>query len=369
MSESAKMLRFPLVLLLICSLFVCTSCKKPKPLSILNKEKVAILELHNKAGLPVDEVQYLTDLVRQAGGRLPSDRYLVLTQENINVLLPPGTEIEDCVGTCAVDTARRMGATWILTGELLKFGGSLRLSLKLHNARTAALKGSSQMKADQAKDLEGKIQGEAVALFAKMDPSLQSLARRLKGGFVFEKIVMPELPTLPQAEDQKGKKTRKKRKNKRLRKLKEPKLKDVGALLSANFGDVDVAGLELYDAALTKEQDKAVSTEAKLKIWQDVLRRVPQAKAVAEDRIQTWSTFLAKEKQRKAQIAQRKKERNLKLLKEYQDLVNTKNKLLESRRQSSEIQKKRVTQRDQDWNKLSRLLGLKNRVVSRKNLF
>ena len=85
------------------------------------KERIAVLDLRNRSGAKDSEVLYLTSLLRQAASRLPTSRFSVMTKNNILVLLPPNTKLEDCVGTCAVDTGRRIGAQWILVGEVLFF--------------------------------------------------------------------------------------------------------------------------------------------------------------------------------------------------------------------------------------------------------
>ena len=51
-----------------------------------------------------------------------------MTQENIEVLLPPNTKLEDCTSECQVETGRTIGARYIITSEVLRFGSSLRIS-------------------------------------------------------------------------------------------------------------------------------------------------------------------------------------------------------------------------------------------------
>src|SRR5438093_4718108 len=93
-------------------------------------ELVAVLEFRNK--LPdkdAVDAGYLTDVVRTAvleqGAGLR-----VMTRENILVLLQSqGKRLEDCEGECEVDTGRRLGAEYVITGEVLRFGSSLKLNL------------------------------------------------------------------------------------------------------------------------------------------------------------------------------------------------------------------------------------------------
>ncbi len=140
-------MRHLLTLLMIVSgtLWGCgasTSAGVSKTQKAGGKERIAVLDLKNRAGVKDSELLYLTSLIRQAAGRLPSDRFSVMTKDNILVLLPPGTQIEDCVGTCAVDTGRRLGAQWILVGEVVRFGSALRVVLNLHHSQSGELRKS-----------------------------------------------------------------------------------------------------------------------------------------------------------------------------------------------------------------------------------
>jgi hypothetical protein len=80
-----------------------------------------------------------------------------MTKNNILVLLPPNTKLEDCVGTCAVDTGRRIGAQWILVGEVVRFGSSLRVVLNLHHSKSGELRGSETVKGESLEKLEGPL--------------------------------------------------------------------------------------------------------------------------------------------------------------------------------------------------------------------
>jgi len=87
------------------------------------EERVATLQIENRAELSKSDVQYLSDLVQQAALRLPTSRFSVMTNDNIQVMLPPGTRLEDCVDECAVQTARNLQAHWLVTGIVSRFAG------------------------------------------------------------------------------------------------------------------------------------------------------------------------------------------------------------------------------------------------------
>ncbi len=91
--------------------------------------RVAILDLRNPAELTDQEADYIADLVRgEARKALPPDRYILMTKENIYELLPPDKQsLADCVGECEVQTGRMVGAHYLVTGEVIRFGPELRV--------------------------------------------------------------------------------------------------------------------------------------------------------------------------------------------------------------------------------------------------
>ena len=211
------------------------------------KERIAVLDLKNQAGVKPSEINYLSSLLRQAAGRLPQSKYSVMTQDNILVLLPPETNLEDCVGTCAVDTGRRLGAHYILVGEVVRFGKSLRVSLNLHHSGSGELRGSDTVKGETVESLEGPLQGSAVGLFGVLDPSLKRTAERLKRGFVFEKFQYSALPDLSENEEESN----------QVEQINMPTAAKSTTIKGVNFGSVDVEGLALYDEALRLDEDSS----------------------------------------------------------------------------------------------------------------
>ena len=95
---------------------------KPKPKPI--QDRVAVLELRNLARLDRGEVSYLSNLLRQAAGRLPQSRFLVMTNDNLEALLPPEVDLESCDSTCPIEVGRTIQADWLLVGEVIKFGAN-----------------------------------------------------------------------------------------------------------------------------------------------------------------------------------------------------------------------------------------------------
>lgn len=66
-------------------------------------------------------------MIRGEVARQLSETYLVMTEENMIALLPADKALENYVRDCQITLGRESGASYILTGELVRFGQSLRL--------------------------------------------------------------------------------------------------------------------------------------------------------------------------------------------------------------------------------------------------
>ena len=140
------------------------------PVAHASAVKLAVLELRNDAGLSTAEMAYLTDRVRgYASQVLFSSAFLVMTRESIQELLPPGVKLVDCLSSaCEVEIGRRIGADYIVTGEILKFGDELRMNLKAHHCSSGAFLGSETAGGARLADLENGVEAASRRLFAKV---------------------------------------------------------------------------------------------------------------------------------------------------------------------------------------------------------
>ena len=131
-----------------------------------SRSRVAVLDFANLAGLQEHEVIYISDLMRSVGVRsLPSDRFIMMTRENIFELLPEGQNLADCLGECAVETGRKIGADYVVTGEVLRFGGEFRLNVKLHETTTGGQLSDVQIGGLDILELEACLSEESKGLF------------------------------------------------------------------------------------------------------------------------------------------------------------------------------------------------------------
>ena len=136
-------------------------------------QRVAVLELINRAPnlVTVDEVNYLTNELRTVASYLPRKKYLVLTKESLEVLIDPNLKLEDCVGSCEVEVGRLVGAKWIITGEVMRFGESLRVSLKLHQTESGQFLKGASLKGKTVENLEEELHRSALSLIKNVSLS------------------------------------------------------------------------------------------------------------------------------------------------------------------------------------------------------
>ena len=99
---------------------------------------VAVLETgadgSAKEMVSLTDRQYLTNVLReQAVKELPATQnYTIMTRENIQQMLPPGKAIEDCEGSCLVETGKNISADFICQVRVGSFAGELTLSAELY---------------------------------------------------------------------------------------------------------------------------------------------------------------------------------------------------------------------------------------------
>jgi hypothetical protein len=145
-----------------------SSNKTLKALHAKDSHRLAVLDFLNPAGLDQQEVDYISDLVRtEARKMLPQDQYVLLTKENIYDMLPPDKRnLAQCEGQCEVETGRMIGVQYLVTGEIVRFGGELRVTVRLYDVTTGNLLESRKAAGKNVLDLEAPLERVASVLFA-----------------------------------------------------------------------------------------------------------------------------------------------------------------------------------------------------------
>jgi len=129
---------------------------------------VAVLEtIAGKDILKLEEKQYITDVLRsEAVKALPADMgYTIMTRDNIQAMLPPDKSIEECEGSCLVETGKNISADYIAQARVGVFGSSLTITVELYETAGNKLLGSFVAKSPDIEQLEVEIRKMANPLF------------------------------------------------------------------------------------------------------------------------------------------------------------------------------------------------------------
>ena len=132
---------------------------------------VAVLETISEKGvIGRSEKMFLTDELRKrANVILPEYMgFVIMTRENINAMLPPGKTMEDCEGTCLVETGKNISADYVAQARVGKFGKQLTLTMELYETAENKLVGSFTARKPDAEGLLEEIEHEADAIFQKI---------------------------------------------------------------------------------------------------------------------------------------------------------------------------------------------------------
>lgn len=129
---------------------------------------VAVLETVSENGIiGRSEKIFLTDKLRErAKIVLPSNMgYIIMTRENIQQMLPPGKSIEDCEGSCLVETGKNISADYVAQARVGKFGKQLTLTVELYETAKNNLVGSFTAVKKNAEGLLYEIEKKSDAFF------------------------------------------------------------------------------------------------------------------------------------------------------------------------------------------------------------
>ena len=135
---------------------------------------IAVLEtISEKDVIGRSEKIFLTDKLRdRAKAVLPASMgYVIMTRENINAMLPPGKSIEECEGSCLVETGKNIAADYVAQARVGKFGKQLTLTVELYETAENNLVSSFTTRKADAESLLEEIEREADNFFGKILPA------------------------------------------------------------------------------------------------------------------------------------------------------------------------------------------------------
>jgi TolB-like protein len=128
-----------------------------------SNERLAVLEFTG-GGLMPDVLASFSDEARAGAlDAVKQKGMLVMTRESMSAIV---ADMGACTaeGACEVETARNIGATFVVTGDLAKVGKNLALSLKLFDVKTGALLATDSIEAKNASMLKGVIRSRTKEL-------------------------------------------------------------------------------------------------------------------------------------------------------------------------------------------------------------
>ncbi|MBM75297.1 MAG: hypothetical protein CMK59_07840 [Proteobacteria bacterium] len=133
-------------------------------------KRVAVLEFRG-VGIDSNALPVITDYVRsgvleEIGNQQIDDQdILVMTRENMrDMLTQMGKSILDCEGECEVETARSIGADYVVSGEVTQLGDLFVLNIKFHETTRGQLLAMEATRDDDLEDIldEAKESGAKV---------------------------------------------------------------------------------------------------------------------------------------------------------------------------------------------------------------
>ncbi len=132
--------------------------------------KIAVLPFDSETDLVSDgEVELITEIVRGAARKvLPTSQFVIMTQANILELLPPDKPLADCVGECAVETGKLIGADYIVVGKVFSFAGEIRIPCTLYRVLDANLIKNEIVGGRGLLELEPALNDMAQKIFAPL---------------------------------------------------------------------------------------------------------------------------------------------------------------------------------------------------------
>lgn len=154
--------------------------------SAANALFVAVLETGSteSAGLTIEDGQYLSDVLREQAVRaLSAENFTIMTRENIFMMLPPDKSLDECEGSCMVETGRNIAADYVAQGRVSRFGENLTLTVELYKTINNKLIGSFTLKSKNIDELEEKIKAEGPAFFSAIydsEPELKAALEKQK---------------------------------------------------------------------------------------------------------------------------------------------------------------------------------------------
>jgi hypothetical protein len=124
------------------------------------EDKIAVLRIDHHTHLKNTDIDFLNNRMEATIQKYTRGFYQVMTQQNIYLLLPPDQTLEDCKGSCEVETGRLLGAQLIITANISILTDDpkhLILNAKLYDTKTAVQVNQHHIKATSITSLDQQM--------------------------------------------------------------------------------------------------------------------------------------------------------------------------------------------------------------------
>ena len=133
----------------------------PKPLRAQPRPapKAAVLQLKVQGkAVALDDAAALTDTVRTHLVDIADARLKVISKEKVfEILQQSGKSATQCTAECEIQTAREVGADYVLTGTIRQIGKTLLVLLEVRGASDGSILAAREVEVPNAEQLHGKV--------------------------------------------------------------------------------------------------------------------------------------------------------------------------------------------------------------------
>ena len=127
---------------------------------------MAVLEFEVAKGLDLDRTYYSDKVRGSIQDRAP--QLFVMTRESTEVLLKQfGKTLAECTGECEVETGKKLGADFVVSGRITRAGSRLALTMRLHATATGELLKTAEA---LGKDADALVDGADAAVATLLVP-------------------------------------------------------------------------------------------------------------------------------------------------------------------------------------------------------
>ncbi|MBR6124746.1 hypothetical protein IKQ19_14315, partial [Candidatus Saccharibacteria bacterium] len=105
--------------------------------------------------------------------------YTIMTRDNILQMLPPGKALEECEGSCLVETGKNISADYVCQARVSTFGASITLSAELYETAGNKLIASFNGRGSNVEELLEVIERKSADFFKVIKDANQNVLQEV----------------------------------------------------------------------------------------------------------------------------------------------------------------------------------------------